>query len=229
MMRIFRHKKPNLNAVIKQRLQQLPVVFPVELGLDERLVVLDVEATGLNTRKDSILAIGAVAIKEGGVVLGDSFYCVLNRAHNVNESVLLHRLGPEKLAQGVSVEQGLLAFLEFIGTSPLFAFHAPFDEQLLVRECKQWLQHRLMHSFVDVAQMAPLLTQRSSKSATLDDWVSLLNLPMLERHNALADAYVTAKILVMLLHQAHRMGICSLAELQAALKRQSQLQQPIML
>lgn len=228
MMHLLRRKKLKVDAVLKARLQQLPSPPSVEVALSERLVVLDVEATGLNTRKDNILAIGAVAITEGALVLGDSFYCVLRREHHPNESVLIHRLGPEALARGVSVEDGLLAFLEFVGASPLFAFHSPFDEQLLVRECKQRLQYRLANDFLDVAQIAPLLMQKSTKDATLEDWVNLLNLPMLERHNALADAYVTAKMLMMFLHQAKRIGIHSLSELKAALTRQVQLQQPMM-
>lgn len=220
-------RKPSLNAAIEQRLQQLPT-GPSAATLNERLVVVDVEATGLNTRKDNILAIGAVTVEQGGIALNDTFYCVLNREHAPNDAVLIHRLGPEKLAQGVSVEEGLLAFLEFAGTAPLFAFHSPFDEKLLTREYKQRLNHRLLNPFMDVAQMAPLFTERPLVDATLDDWLTTLNLPMLERHNALADAYITAKILVMLLHKAQREGIQDVAQLQIALKRQTQQSQPAM-
>src|SRR5699024_10103061 len=200
---------------------QLPTAAQ-DTGLNERLVVVDVEATGLNTRKDDILAIGAVAVEKGGMAFKDTFYCVLNREHTVNDAVLIHRLGPEALAQGVSVEEGLLAFLEFVGVAPLFAFHSPYDEQLLVRECKQHLHYRFANAFVDVAQMAPLLTQASLVDATLDDWLNVFNLPMLQRHNALADAYATAKMLIMLLNKTHKAGITELSQLTTALKRQAQ-------
>lgn len=226
-MKWFFKRKANLSDAIAQRLQQLPAAVH-DACLNERLVVVDVEATGLNTRKDNILAIGAVAVEQGGMAFKDTFYCVLNREHAVNDAVLIHRLGPETLARGVSVEEGLLAFLEFVGPTPLFAFHSPFDEQLLVRECKQHLKYRLAHTFVDVAQMAPLLTQEPLADATLDDWLTAFNLPMLERHNALADAYVTAKMLVMLLNKAHKAGIVELSQLKTALKRQTQQAQPAM-
>lgn len=226
-MKWFFKRRATLNAAISRRLAQLPTALS-EMELSERLVVVDVEATGLNTRKDNILAIGAVAVEQGGMALNDTFYCVLNREHPVNDTVLIHRLGPETLAQGVSVEEGLLAFLEFVGAAPLFAFHAPFDEQLLLRECKQHLHHRLNHVFVDVAQMAPLLMQQPLVDATLDHWLSVLNLPMLARHNALEDAYATAKMLLILLRQAQTAGITELQQLKTALKRQLQHAQPAM-
>src|SRR5262245_37420506 len=38
-----------------------------------RFVVLDCETTGLNPRTDRIITIGAVAVRDGEIVLGDSF------------------------------------------------------------------------------------------------------------------------------------------------------------
>src|SRR5690625_3497023 len=113
-MRLFFQRKARLNAAQQQRLARLPAPHSKQ-ALNQRLVVVDVEATGLNTRRDHILAIGAVALEQGAVMLNQRFYCVLNREHEVNDTVLIHRLGPETLAQGVSVEEGLLAFLEFVG------------------------------------------------------------------------------------------------------------------
>lgn len=221
-MRLFFQRKARLNAAQQQRLARLPAPHSKQ-ALNQRLVVVDVEATGLNTRRDHILAIGAVALEQGAVMLNQRFYCVLNREHEVNDTVLIHRLGPETLAQGVSVEEGLLAFLEFVGASPLFAFHAPYDEQLLTRECKQHLKYKLQHPVVDVAQMAPLLMAETPQQNTLEAWLAHLGLSVSERHNALADAYATAKMLALLLNKAQRQHITTLMQLKSALQRQAQL------
>lgn len=226
-MRLFFQRKARLNAAQQQRLARLPAPHSKQ-ALNQRLVVVDVEATGLNTRRDHILAIGAVALEQGAVMLNQRFYCVLNREHEVNDTVLIHRLGPETLAQGVSVEEGLLAFLEFVGASPLFAFHAPYDEQLLTRECKQHLKYKLQHPVVDVAQMAPLLMAETPQQNTLETWLARLGLSVSERHNALADAYATAKMLALLLNKAQRQHISTLMQLQSALQRQAQAQLPAM-
>lgn len=229
MMRFFRRKrKATLPPKLQNRVEQLPANANKDVALlNDRLIVLDVEATGLNTRKDNILAIGAVAIEHNAITLGERFYCVLNREHDVNQSVLIHGLGPESLAQGVTVEEGLLAFLEFIGHSPLFAFHAPYDQQLLTREMADILQYRLPHPFIDLAHLAPLLSQQSPKNTTLDEWLELLDVPLEHRHNALADAYATAKLLLKLLHLAKQQNITTLQDVQTQLKRQQQAHQPI--
>src|SRR5690625_7783591 len=84
-MKWFFKRRATLNAAISRRLAQLPTALS-EVELSERLVVVDVEATGLNTRKDNILAIGAVAVERGGMAFNDTFYCVLNREHPVNDT-----------------------------------------------------------------------------------------------------------------------------------------------
>lgn len=204
----FKRKKAALGNAFTQRLSVLPAPRPcADEALTERFVVLDVEATGLNTRKDLILAIGAVAVRGGAIAFGDRFHCVLNREHEVTESVLIHGLGPDAVAQGVLAEEGLLQFLEFIQDSPLLAFHAPYDQQLLTREIREKLGHRLQHRFVDVAELAPLLTGEAAKDSTFDDWLTYFGIPLLERHDAWGDAYATAKMVLKLFHLAQQQGL----------------------
>jgi|SRR5699024_3814717 len=211
----FKRKgKALLNAALQQRLAALPTPRAcAQEPLSERFVVLDVEATGLNTRKDLILAIGAVGVRDGAIALGDHFHCVLNREHEVTESVLIHGLGPDAVAQGVAVEEGLLQFLEFIQDSPLLAFHAPYDQQLLTRELREKLEYRLQHRFVDVAEVAPLLTGEAAKHSTLDDWLNYFGIPLLQRHDAWGDAYATAKIVLRLFYLARKEGMVTGADL----------------
>lgn len=209
-----RKAKAALPLALQERLAALPAPRPcAEEPLSERFVVLDVEATGLNTRKDLILAIGAVAVRDGAIALGERFHCVLQREHEVTESVLIHGLGPDAVAQGVPAEEGLLRFLEFVQDSPLLAFHAPYDQQLLTRELRERLQYRLHHRFVDVADVAPLLTGEGAKESTLDDWLNYFNIPLLQRHDAWGDAYATAKMVLQLFSLARQQGLLTGADL----------------
>ena len=80
-----------------------------------RLVVLDLETTGLNFSKDEVIAIGAVAIESGVIHLNDQFDLILRRPElDISETVLIHGIGPEALTQGHETEDALLHLLEWM-------------------------------------------------------------------------------------------------------------------
>src|SRR3546814_9088763 len=78
-------------------------------------------------------------------------------------SVLIHGLAPSEIAAGSDPAEALLAFMEFVGDSPLLAFHAPFDSHMLGRALKDYLGYRLQHAFLDVADLAPMLCPQRSE------------------------------------------------------------------
>jgi len=108
--------------------------------------------------------------------------------------------------------------MEFVGSSPLLAFHAEFDQRMLARALRQSLGYRLQHHFFDVAEIAPLLCpQARIRQGGLDEWVAEFGLQVHQRHNASADALVTAELALMLFSKARRQGIDSLCELERQL------------
>ena len=183
---------PTLDAATLARLGQLPAAKPLDARSlrEQRWIVVDLETSGLNLNRDQVLSIGAVVIEDGAIDLGQCFERTLLRpGQSVNPSVLIHGLGPSALAAGADPAQALLEFMEFVGDSPLLAFHAPFDQHMLARALKDSLGYRLQHPFFDVADMAPLLCPHATlREAGLDDWIGYFKLHVEERHNASADA-----------------------------------------
>jgi len=204
---------PGLNPAQQLAVQRLR--GPAALGdgslRQQRWVVLDLETTGLNVNRDLLLSIGAVVIEDGAIDLSQQFECTLQRTgHKTSPSVLLHGLGPGAIAAGCAPADGLLDFMSFLGDSPVLAFHAPFDQRMLGRALKDSLGYKLQHPFIDVAELAPLLNpQTVLREASLDDWTGHFGLQADERHNASADAYVTAQLALILLSQARRQGLDS--------------------
>ncbi len=220
-MNLFNWRKtrgPSLNAEQLQRREQLlPAAAASELPLhQQRWVVLDLETSGLNTNRDLVLSIGAIVIEDGAIDLGQQFECTLQRdAQPTNDSVLIHGLGPSAIAAGVAPAEGLLGCMEFIGASPVLAFHAPFDQRMLSRALYDSLGYKLQHLFIDLADVAPLLYPDAGiRKGGLDDWVRYCGLHVQERHNASADALVTAELALILFSRARRQGLDSLVELQ---------------
>ncbi|CAI8791822.1 MULTISPECIES: PolC-type DNA polymerase III [unclassified Pseudomonas] len=225
----LRAATPTLTLEQQQRLAQLPSAPTLDdCSLrEQRWVVLDLETTGLNLSKDLVLSIGAVVIEDGAIDFSQQFERTLQRhAHKLGPSVLLHGLGPSAIAAGSDPVDALLDFMEFVGDSPLLAFHAPFDQHMLGRALKDSLGYRLQHKFLDVADMAPLLCpQAHIREAGLDDWINWFQLQIFERHNASADAMATAELALILFSRARAQQIHSPLELQQRLSQWKRRQQ----
>ncbi len=222
-------KNPALRQSDALRLAALaPAPVPSTQPLSEqRFVVVDLETSGLNTNKDKILSIGAVTIENSAIALGNQFSCTLRRVnHAVSESVLIHQIPPSAVAAGVRPEKAFLSFMEYVGSSPLLAFHATFDQRMLVREMNDAFAYHLRHPFYDVAEIAPLLyPEHGMRHPGLDDWVEFFGLQVLQRHNASADAMVTAELMLILLKRAEQQGIADLATLDISLQNWRRRQQ----
>jgi DNA polymerase-3 subunit epsilon len=188
---------------------------------EQRWVVIDLETTGLNLNKDLVLSIGAVVIDDGAIDFSQQFERTLQRIdHKLSPSVLIHGLGPSAIAAGSDPVDALLDFMEFVGDSPLLAFHAPFDQHMLGRALKDSLGYRLQHPFLDVADMAPLLCpQAHIREAGLDDWIEHFKLQVGERHHASADALATAELALILFSRARQQQIHSPLNLQQRLSQ----------
>lgn len=185
----------------------------------QRFVVLDLETSGLNMRRDQVLSIGAVVIDNGAIDLSQQFECTLQRdGHQASASTLIHGIAPSEIANGEEPAEALLNFMEFVAGSPVLAFHAEFDQRMLARALKQSLGHRLQHGFFDVAELAPLLCPKAKLAqAGLDAWTQYFGLQVQQRHHASADALVTAELALILFSKARQQGLDNLPALLQAL------------
>lgn len=195
----------------------LPAPQPLDstpLG-QARLVVVDLETSGLNMQRDEILSIGAVAVEHGALHMADQFdRTVFRPNHQPNEATVLHEIAPSDIQRGQPADEVLNDFLHYAGCSVLLAFHAGFDQRMLARSLRRDLGYRLHHRFFDIAEMAPMLFPEAGDGCnSLDDWQGYFGLTNSERHNAAADAQVTAEILLILLNRLARQGTNTLAEL----------------
>ncbi|KXS32173.1 MAG: DNA polymerase III, epsilon subunit [Candidatus Gallionella acididurans] len=171
-----------------------------------RLVVVDVETTGLNLMTDTLISIGAVAVVNGGIALSDSFSVVLQqRESSRKENILIHGISGSAQREGMLPADALLAFLEYLGKSPLVAFHVAFDETMIKRAMRQYLGIAFKHPWLDLAYVLPALWPESKHShRSLDDWSARFAIRNDDRHNAVADALATAELLLVAITQARQ-------------------------
>jgi DNA polymerase-3 subunit epsilon len=199
----FFGKKPALTSQQAQRLaawQALPPPRPDQTLRESRCVVVDVESSGLNISRDRLIAIGAVAVVKGRVLLDDSLEIVLQQAQvSAKDNILIHGIGGMAQQEGVPSADALLTFLEYLGKDPLIAFHVAFDESMISRALKTFLGLNFRHEWADLAYVAPALYPQFARShRSLDDWMGIFQISNYARHNALADALSTAELLLAL-------------------------------
>jgi DNA polymerase-3 subunit epsilon len=192
---------------------------------DCRLIVLDLETTGLNPAKDNVIAIGAVAITHNSIDLGDQFDLILRRPElDISETVLIHGIGPEALTQGHETEDALLHLLEWMNGDPILAYHSAFDQKFLEKALKQTLGYTQPHTWLDVAEMLPAFFPNSKTGGKgLDNWADFFNLEVSARHHAAADAMVTAELTLAVINKAQKNGATTLRDFNEKLKYYRQL------
>jgi DNA polymerase-3 subunit epsilon len=200
--------KPRLTLAQQQRLnvwQDLPRRSKTNSIKSSRCVVVDVETSGLNLWEDRLISIGAVAVVNGKIDLGDSFYVVLQQATvSPRENILLHGIGASAQTTGMPAADALLAFLDFLGKDPLIAFHVTFDQTMIQRAMRTFLSFSFGHVWSDMAYVMPALNpDLASRYRSLDDWINHFAIRNDARHNALADALVTAQLFQVAVYQAN--------------------------
>jgi DNA polymerase-3 subunit epsilon len=202
--RIFK-TGPTLPPLLAERLQRLTELAPPptrNAHERSRYVTVDVETTGLDMRRDHVVSIGAVAVVGRTIALAECFEIVLRQAAaSSTDNILIHRIGGERQRAGHDPQAALIGFLEYVAHCPLVALRAEFDRTMIDRALKEILGTATQSHWLDLAEILPALYP-SNENKTMDDWLASMHIPMLARHDALADALATAQMLQVCLAQA---------------------------
>jgi DNA polymerase-3 subunit epsilon len=207
---------PRLAPEFEDRLQRLSERSPPPTRNQHRksrYVTVDVETTGLDMRRDRVLSIGAVSVERGVIALSRCFEVVLRQPESSSrDNILVHRIGGQRQMAGLDPAEALVRFLEYVGHAPLVAFRADFDQTMLDRALKETIGVKSQSAWIDLAKVLPALYP-SNDCRTMDDWLAMMHIRMLARHDALADALATAQMLQVALHAADRVEMTCPAHL----------------
>jgi len=158
-------------------------------------------------------AIGAVAVTERTVRHDDAFEALLRQDRSSTvDNILIHQIGGQQQLAGADPVECLVARLEYVADSRVVAFRAEFDAAVFAREVREHLGLRTWHRFIDLAAILPAVFP-GTENDTLDDWLIHFGLPPITRHHAIADAYATAQLLMIVFEAARRLDIETLGDL----------------
>jgi DNA polymerase-3 subunit epsilon len=193
---------------------------------DVRYAVLDTELTSLDARSNRLLSIGAIAMDGSKIRLADQFYRVVNPGVHVPvEGVLIHKLRPGDVEQGVAPEEALAALRKFIDGRVLVGHFVEIDMKVLRKELGD--QQELDNLAIDTAKAqrwilknGPWREDLEQKLAdvSLEALAKIYNLDFHEAHHALEDAFVTARLWQKLLVRLEALKVTTLGDLLKAAK-----------
>jgi len=171
----------------------------------DEVVVFDTETTGLNTRKDAVLSIGAVKIKGDKILTSQSFEVFLKPTKEISvESIKIHHIRPCDLEQALEPLEGVKKFLDFIGNRPLVGYYLEFDMAMMNRLIKPWIGVTLPNRQIEVSGLyfdkKIALIPQGNIDLRFDAILHDLKIPKMGQHNALNDAIMTAMVYIKLQH-----------------------------
>ncbi len=166
-------------------------------------VCLDCETTGLNPKKDEILSIGAVIIKENKVLMRKTFNIYVKPSDKISiKSILIHRIRPIDLENAIDPEEAIYELLEFIGSRVIVGYYIKFDIAIISRYTKKYIGIKLPNSSIEVSSMYYRTKKRRSDyefvDLKFDTIMKELDIPLLGKHDALNDAIMTSMIFLKL-------------------------------
>ncbi len=170
---------------------------------DGEVVVLDTETTGLNPKKDTILSIGAVIVRERRVLMSGAFERFIRPETSIREeSIKIHHLRACDLADAEAPEPVIRALLDFIGNRPIVGYYIGFDHAILSRYTRRLIGSALPNPTIELSSMYYRRYRKKSSyefvDLKFDTILEALSLPRLGKHDALNDAIMSALIYLKL-------------------------------
>lgn len=165
------------------------------------LLAIDLETTGLNPRKNHIVSIGWVPIREREIVLAGARHYLVQSPASVGQSATIHGLLDRDLKEARPLETVLLELLENYASYIFVAHHAALEKSFLRAATHRCFGEVAKMKFIDTMALEHHLLQQqgvAAKNTTLSLSACLQrhHLPTGPQHAALEDAYGCALLLL---------------------------------
>lgn len=180
----------------------LATPFPTREDLchDVEVVSLDLETTGLNPRKDSILSVGLVSIKHMVIQLDTAWHQLISIDHAISEeSVVIHEITDDKAAEGKPIDAVLPEILKRLAGRVMLVHYKNIEQNFLDVACRRLYGAPFVVQTIDTLDLAARVYERLNHTVQTGDLRLFnlrprYNLPRYKAHNALTDALATAEL-----------------------------------
>ena len=187
----------------RRRLRDPRYAYLFEPCERDEVVVLDTETTGLDPKRDAILSIGAVIVRDGKIRMGETFERLVRPEGPISEeSIKIHHLRACDLEAADPAERVIDDLLAFVRNRPIVGYYIGFDHAILSRYVRERIGIALPNETIELSSMYYRRYRKSSAyefvDLKFDTIMEALSLPMLGKHDALNDALMAALIYLKL-------------------------------
>lgn len=191
-------KKRNLS-----KLKEMSYSYLFDEDDSGEYVVFDTETTGLNPKKDEILSIGAVKIRDNKILTSETFEVYFQTINSISEeSIKIHGIRPCDVENATNSEDGIRRFLEFIGSRPLVGYYLEFDVAMINKYIKPMLGITLPNKMIEVSEIyfdkTISVIPQGNIDLRFDTLLKNCSIPNMGIHNSVNDAIMTAMIYLKL-------------------------------
>ncbi len=220
------------NIVIARDADERPDFFDFDLFVkrksDTRLnemplkeiayTVFDTETTGLDTKKDEIISIGAVRIVNGRILTTEKFDQLIDPKMPIPlESERIHGISDDMVKAKPNIKEVLPIFHKFCEDTVLVAHNAAFDMKMFSRKEAE-AQIKFDAPVLDTLLLA-LIVYPMVEKHNMVSIARFAGIDIVGRHTAIGDASATAQIFLKFIPLLAKKGIHTLNDAIEASKK----------
>lgn len=185
---------------------------------DLTVVVFDIETTGFYPQKgDRILSIGATKVTGNSFTEEEPFYSLIKTTESLSDEVhKITGITTEQLLDAPPAEEVLIDFFKYINKHTLVAHHANHEKQFMQNITWSLFKTRFDHRILDTSFLTKLIAPMKDL-VTLEDCCAYYGIDSTNRHHALSDAKMTAKMWSHSIEEVEKQGFTCLKDVYAHL------------
>lgn len=212
-------------GVTGQNMQQMAFLRQMQKEMDERevmdiplhelnVVVFDMETTGFfPDQGDEIISIGAIKVRGGEIQEGQVFYSLVRFEHTLSPRIEeLTGISNLELKDAPLLSEVLVRFFDFARGFMLVAHHANHEKVFLQHTSWKLFRTSFKHRIVDTSFLYRI-AEPDLKIVRLEDFCEHNAIPIKDRHHALGDAVLTAKLWCLYINKVQELGCRTLSDI----------------
>jgi DNA polymerase-3 subunit epsilon len=178
------------------------------------LVVFDLETTGFSPYNgDEIISFGGVSVVGGEILQDHTYYSMVNPKRNISQEIEhLTGITNEMVTKAPDLLLVLKDFFEFVGQKVLVAHATGHDKNFLNAALWKTSKVSLTHRVLDIMMIAKWLMPRR-KDYSLDALLQEFGIDITQRHHALEDSLMTAKLWSRFMEEIKSRNVDTLGDL----------------
>jgi len=161
-------------------------------GNQDIKIVLDIETTGLDYKREKILEFAAVKLENGIIV--DEYETLINPQQEIKQSSInIHHITPDMVENSPTIDEVMPKILDFIEDYPIIGHNVVFDYSFLNRASEELYSKSVENQRIDTYQMYKEVFP-DDPSHGLESLMNRYKIDFPLRHRAMADTKGLAQV-----------------------------------